>query len=347
MTDVTKLAALQTPQVFLDWVNRDSTQTNRLIQSGILTPDPDLGNKLLSAGLTVQIPVLNDLTGDPQEWNDSTDITTDSIDSDNETEVKFSDAKAFAFTDYSQQISGANVEQRIVSRFANYWNSVDEKRTLALVKTTFQNDDIKTAKAFNVGNEKTLAPGDFIGALARMGDVINNTLTKIAVNSSAYAQMRRLNLIETIQGSVAGTTIDTYNGMLIVLDDSIPVDDAGTTYALIYGNGAVKYSTATPANGLATQRDELKLGGSTSIIQKRLSTIHVVGTSLDTTQLTNGFAGFRTDLINGTQALYKPSNDPRNIQIVMYGFKVDKDLVVPGINTKKARKTPAAPAAGK
>ncbi|KRN13459.1 phage-related minor capsid protein (gpg protein) [Fructilactobacillus fructivorans] len=335
MDKVTQLSDLMNPTVFADWVKRSSTETDRFLRSGILTPDQYLGSRLLQPGLGITIPTLNDLGGDTQAWNDNTDITTEGIGSDKEQEVKFADAKAYAVTDYSQLISGAPVMEQYAGQFGNWWARLDEKRLIKLVQTAFNNDDIKTAKSYNIGSEKDLNPGDFIAAISRMGDVVQNNLSQIVVNSAAYGQMRKQNLIETIQPSNGGVPFEAYNGMRIVLDDSIPLDDKGTTVAYIFGNGAVQYSTATPANGNVITRDEFKNGGEQAIIQKRLATMHISGTTLDMTQLSNGFTGFRDDLLSGNKKLYKVADDPRSIQLVEYGFKVDPEFVVKGINTKK------------
>lgn len=200
-TDKTDLSKLIVPEVFSDYVQRQSTQTNRLIQSGIISTDPVLGSRLLQPGWLINVPQLNDLTGDPQEWDDKTDIKTDSLDSAEEQEVKFSDAKAFAATDFGQLISGAPVAQQIASRFSAWWTRLDERRALRLVKNTFLNADVLAAKGFHIGSETDLSAKDFIAALSRMGDVMNNTLSKVAVNSAAYAEMSRQNLIEYVQPS--------------------------------------------------------------------------------------------------------------------------------------------------
>ena len=47
----------------------------------------------------------------------------------------------------------------------------------------------------------------------------------------------------------------------------------------------------------------------------------------------------QADLKAGTKPLFAVSYDPRNIQLVKYGFKVGKDYVVPTINSPKASGT--------
>lgn len=334
----TNFSNLIEPKVFLDWVYRQNTQTNRFVASGVLKNDPILGGRLLQPGRTVEIPAMNDLSGDADEWNDTHDIQTNGVDSAMEHGIKVYQSKSFGNTDWGDLISGASTQQQIANRFGNWWTRQDTGLLLNTVKATFNNTDIATAKSFGVGAEKELSAADFVKALARMGDVMDNTLSTLVVNSAAYSEMREQQLIEYLQPAGAATPIATYQGMSIVQDDSIPVADDGTTYALIFGPGAIDYATATPNNGLVVQRDEFQKGGMVAIIQKRVVTCHVAGTNVDLTQ-TNPDT-YQADLKAGTKPLFAVSYDPRQIQLVKYGFKVGTDYVVPTINApKKAAST--------
>ncbi|WP_225364071.1 hypothetical protein [Lentilactobacillus parakefiri] len=76
-----------------------------------------------------------------------------------------------------------------------------------------------------------------------------------------------------------------------------------------------------------------------AIIQKRLVTCHVAGTDVDLTQTKPDT--YLADLAAGTKPLFQVSYDPRNIQLVKYGFKVGTDYVVPTINSPKAKASEA------
>lgn len=331
----TNFSNLIEPTVFLDWIYRQNTQTNRFVQSGVLKNDPVLGGRLLQPGRSVEIPAMNDLSGDADEWNDTNDIQTNGVDSAMEYGIKMYQSKSFGNTDWGDLISGASTQQQIANRFGNWWTRQDTKILLDTVKATFNNTDIATAKTYGVGSEKELSASDFVKALARMGDVMDNTLSTLVVNSAAYSEMREQQLIEYLQPAGAATPIATYQGMSIIQDDSIPVASDGTTYALIFGPGAIDYATATPTNGLVVQRDEFQKGGMVAIIQKRVVTCHVAGTDVDLTQTKPDT--YLADLAAGTKPLFQVSYDPRNIQLVKYGFKVGTDYVVPTINSPKAK----------
>lgn len=334
ITKTTSLADLIEPVVFDDYVQEAVTNTNAFIQSGILGNDPILGARLLSAGRTVQLPYINDLTGDAVEWNDTTDIETESLTTGINEAMKMFEDKAYSATDFGQLVTGAPVLTQIVSKFASWWVRQDTKRLLQVLNSTFANADILTAKSFGVGTETDLSAGNFLAALSRMGDMANPKLVKLAMNSSAYFEMRAQNLIDDIQPSAGGLPIATYNGLQIVQDDDIPVAADGTTAAYAFAPSSVAYAVATPAHGVVVDRDEYKNGGEEAVIQKRVTAMQVNGTTIDLGVVPD-IKTYRQAILDG-KSVFKVANDPRRLGVVKYAFKVDPNFVVPTINTPKA-----------
>ncbi|MFC6180341.1 phage capsid protein [Lactiplantibacillus daowaiensis] len=331
---ITDLEANFIPEVWLDWVYERITETNNFFRSGILANDPILGNQLLSRGLFVTIPHTAhiDTTIEPQDWNNKHDITTSGMDSFTENDVKMTDAQSFGNSDYDDMVTGAKTLAQITSQFTDYWSVVDTQRLLQVLNATFLNTDIATAKSFGVGSEKDFAALDFVKAMARMGDVASGKPTQMAVNSGTYNYLVAQNLIDFLQPSEGAMPIGTYNGLTIVQDDQVPLTKDGKTCAYLYGSGAVNYGVATPINGVTTDRDNLKQGGISAITHKRVTTMHVAGTAADMT-IEDDPTKWKSDLKDGTKALYKAADDVRKIGIIKYGFTIDKGFVVPGVNT--------------
>lgn len=332
--NVTDLSANFIPQVWLDWVYDRITQTNNFYKSGIITQDPILGAQLLSRGYYVTIPHMQhiDATLPTQTWDNKHDITTNPMTSFTENDVKIYEAQSFGNSDFDDMITGARTLDQITGQAADYWAAIDTQRLIQALNAAFLNADIATAKAFNVGNEKSFAAADFVKSMARMGDVNSGKPTQMAVNSGTYNFMLQNNLIDFDQPSVGASPIGNYNGLSIVEDDQIPLDGTGKTCAYIFGSGAVDYSTATPTNGLTVDRDNMKQGGITAITQKRAATIHIAGTAADMAVEADP-TKWKADLEAGQLALYKPVNDVRNINIIKYGFTIPTDYVVTGVNT--------------
>ncbi|VDG31403.1 phage capsid protein (plasmid) [Lactobacillus brevis] [Lactiplantibacillus mudanjiangensis] len=338
--NVTDLSANFIPEVWLDWVYDRITKTNNFFKSGIIAQDPILGNQLLQPGLYVTIPHMNaiDTSLATQVWNNKNDITTNGMTSGTENDVKIYEAQSFGNSDYDDLVTGAKTLDQITAQFTDYWGVVDTQRLIQVLNAAFLNADIATAKSFNVGKEKVFAATDFVKSMARMGDVNSGKPTQIAVNSGTYNYMVQNNLIEYTQPSVGATPIANYNGLTIVQDDQIPLDAKGTTAAYIFGSGAVNYSVATPQNGVTTDRDNLKQGGISAITHKRVVTTHMAGTAADMT-VESDPTKWKDDLIGGSKALYKPVNDVRNIHVIKYGFTIDPDYVIKGVNSEVAAST--------
>lgn len=338
----THLSDMIIPEVFGNYVLNTALKTNRFVQSGILTPDPDLGPRLLDAGTKITVPFINDLSGDPDNWTDTDDIQVNQLTSGKQLGLKFYQTKAFGYTSLSQMISGAPIQTTIGNRFASFWTRADEKMLLAVLNGVMGVNKVKNTKFYDA---TTKTPTDaafsakgFIAAIGLMGDLQDTSLGAIAVNSATYSMMKMQNLIETIQPQNGALPFEAYNGLRIVLDDDIPVDltnkQKPTTTSYIFAPGAVRYSSILAST--ETKYDPIKEGGTDIIVQKRIGTIHVAGTSVK-----SSFAPAKSTF--PTMAEFeKPTTwevvdgiDPRTIGVVAYKAELDPALV-PGAEVPTA-----------
>lgn len=334
MTDLTKLKDLEEPQVWNDYFYEKSSETNKFIKSGIITNDTILGPRLLAPGRMIELPYLNDLDGTPEEWNDENDIKTSSLTSGVSEAIKLYEDKAYGATDFGQLISGANVTGQIQDRFADWWLRLDNQRLIQVLKAMFANPAIAAAKSVDIGSEKAFKVATMLQALSRIGDVGENIKT-VVVNSAVAYYWQAEDIIPSVQPS-NGKPIVTYNGLQVVTDDSIPLQDNGATIIYMFGSGAVSYASQLPNDGVKVVRDEFKNGGTTSIINKRITTMQPVGTSVDTS--ITDVVKYRADLLAG-KPVFKPTNDLRKINIVAYGCTIPSDY---GVKTA-APSSPQAP----
>lgn len=313
------------PEVFTDYVEETSTKTNRFIQSGITTSNFDIGNQLLQPGNVLTMPYINDLSGKPQVWNDKNDIEVASTTTGLQYGFKFAQVKAFGRTDWSKVYSGAPIDQVIAGGFGNFWSGVDQHNLISVVQGALSNTDIATAKVFDDSANNFSARG-FLATIAKMGDLQDNSFSIIAVNSSAYSQMKANQMIDTnIPQNQVATPFGTYNGMRIVVDDDIPLNgNVATSY--IFRAGSVGYKVATPDNAVEVFRQPLEKGGRSGVINRRLVATHVMGTTLSAQALARINDEFDPEnLTDGT--LWDCVVDPRKIGIVAYKAKIDTDFL--------------------
>lgn len=321
----TSLVDTIVPEVFANYVTNLSTKTNRLLTSGILTNDDLLGGQLLQAGDFIYLPFINDIAdgSDAQSWTDDQNIEVDGLSTGEQRAFKFRQVKAYGWKDIAQLVSGAPIQQTIASRFGTYWNFQDQRILTKILAGVFKNTDIHTAKAFDDTN--TFSAKGFLAAIGRLGDLQDNSFSKIAVNSATYSEMKAQQMIDTVQPAGAVVPINTYNGMQIVVDDDLPIAADGTSTSYIFGNGSVGYSTATPANAVEVDRQALTNGGQQAIINRRVVTTHVVGTSVAKAFVPAGQTVSYDELAKGDT--WESIVDPRNIKIVQYNAKLDTEFI--------------------
>ena len=338
----THLSDMIIPEVFGNYVLNTALKTNRFVQSGILTPDPDLGPRLLDAGTKITVPFINDLSGDPDNWTDTDDIQVNQLTSGKQLGLKFYQTKAFGYTSLSQMISGAPIQTTIGNRFASFWTRADEKMLLAVLNGVMGVTKVKNSKFYDATSktptDAAFSAKGFIAAIGLMGDLQDTSLGAIAVNSATYSMMKMQNLIETIQPANGALPFEAYNGLRIVLDDDIPVDltnkQKPTTVSYIFAPGAVRYSSVLAST--ETKYDPIKEGGTDIIVQKRIGTIHVAGTSVKPS-FTPAKSTFPTMDEFSKPATWEVVDgiDPRTIGVVAYKAELDPALV-PGAEVPAA-----------
>ena len=121
--------------------------------------------------------------------------------------------------------------------------------------------------------------------------------------------------------SNAAQPIETYNGMRVIMDESLPIED-GVATSYIVGQGSIMYSAVAAVNGgMEYQRRADLAGGQTQIYSRRIVTGHVHGTTI-----AEGYTP-----LNGTNFttadLYNPDAwtcvvNPQYVHVVAYRSKV-------------------------
>lgn len=334
---VTDLANTIIPVVFNKYVLNKILKTNRLIQSGIVVPDDSLGEQLMQPGDDITIPFLNDLSGDPQAWTDTDDITVDNLTTGSQRAIKFRQAKAFGSTEISRMVSGAPIAETIAGQFAEYWNRVDQSILNATLQGVFANSKVANTKLFDQTvvspATPTFGPKGFLAAIGLLGDLQDQVFNKIAVNSATYSQMKFQGMIETVQPQNAVTPVNYYNNMEVIVDDDIPLEKGGIATAYIYGTGAVSYSTVL--HSTEVYHEPLTQGGRDSVINKRVSATHVNGVTLAKAFKPTGQTTVKDELAKGSTWDIADGIDPRNIRVVAYKSQLDDDFVPAALKAPK------------
>lgn len=134
-------------------------------------------------------------------------------------------------------------------------------------------------------------------------------------------------MIDTAKPNEAVGPFGNYNGMQIVVDDDLPLDENGVATSYIFGNGSVAYSVANPASSTEVEREARKNGGRTNVINRRVETMHVMGTSVVPSFHSAGQTVTMAELASPDTWEVVKDVDPRNIKVVAYKAKVSTEFL--------------------
>lgn len=301
-------------------IQYNSLQVNNLVNSDAVVDDDRIGNQLTNPGNDIYLPFDNDLYGDPEVWNDDNNIEPDSFTTGQERAVKLYQDKAFAFTDFAQLVDLSNPLERINSRIGDFWTRANTKAVISILKGTFANPQIANTNVYD-GSDKTFNLLDFQKAKSRLGAYQNSAFSTLFVHPTVYSQMQAENYITVVGNdtplSNAAQPISMYNGMRVIMDDQLPIDENGVATSYLAGKGSIMFS-AESVQGVELYRNPLEAGGRTSIVTKRVITGHVHGTTV-----TEGFPSMGLSVDDyANPDMWDCVVNPEYIHVVAYRSKI-------------------------
>ena len=287
LSDVPIVPEIATAAIILRSLN-----SNAFVNSGVMIRDPEadafLTNNL--GGKTFAPRYLGPLADD--EPNISSDdpsekSTPKKITGGKNKAVRQSLNQSWSSMDLTNTYLGLDITTAITNQIGDYWNTQENKRLLASLKGIIAADlatgsPVMTVDVTGKTGADTLFNAEaFIDAQTTMGDMASS-LTAVAVHSTVYATMKKLNLIDFIPASEGRVEIPTYQGLTVIQDDAMTYVPAVTGdspspakyYTYLFGRGAVALGVGTPKTPFAIHRDEAAgNGGGEEIVHSRLEWI--------------------------------------------------------------------------
>ncbi|MDV6347477.1 hypothetical protein R2083_08110 [Nitrosomonas sp. Is35] len=302
---VTKLADLVIPVQYLPYIQQETEVKSRLVQSGVLVPDTALDQALAGGGKTFESPSFRDLPDDADNIstdNDGTTATASKITTSEEVQVRLSRNAVWSSMDLSADISGADPLQSVITRASAYRARRLQDAFIATIKGVFADNAAAPSATEHVQNDMTVdisgssyidgvtnfSAEAVIDAKLTMGDSMQD-LGLICVHSVIYGRMQKNNLIDMIPDSEGAYNIPTFNGMIVIVDDSMPVS-TGVYNTWLFGRGAVRLGQGNARVPMETYRLPLagNGGGQESLIHRWEWIIHPVGCKYAGTAPTGG-----------------------------------------------------------
>lgn len=276
-------------EVFGQYVERiPNLRKNELLKSKAIRPRPDLSTLMSDqvGGNYVATPLKGLISGStPLNYDGKTNITSQTTETYMHSRIVIGRAQAWTEKDFSYDITGGeDFLENVAEQVSGYWDEVDQNTLLAILKGIFSMSgtankkfvDNHTVDITEVG-EGVMGPTTINTAMQKaLGD--NKSKFSLAIMHSVVAtNLENLNLLQYLKYTDAnGVQRDlgmaTVNGRLVIIDDSMPVDETGeapkyTTYIL--GEGAIEETDAGVKVPYETDRNPSINGGEDTLYSRQ------------------------------------------------------------------------------
>jgi hypothetical protein len=286
----TKVSNIIVPEVFDPYVVQRTAVLSALIRSGIVIPDPFLDELAKKGGKLINMPFFNDLTGDDELLDDTSDLTVNNIDAGQDVAALICRAKAWGVSDLAKALSGDDPMKAIGDLVAEYWARKEQTTLIKILSGVFADNiandaadhvkDISIADGNNAADANLIGADAVIDAATLLGDAAAK-LVAIAMHSKVYSRLQKKNLIDFTPDSEQNIGWGTYLGKSVIVDDECIRVAGGvsgyvyTTY--LFGKGAIGRGEGEPEMPTETDRDSLGGGGTDILITRRHYILHPRG----------------------------------------------------------------------
>ncbi len=285
---------------------------NELLKSGAIVQKQEYAALLpdQTGGNYITIPIKARIGGEPDNYDGSTDITTDSRPTYTHGRIVIGRAHGWTERDFSSDITGEDFLPA-AAEVAEYWDDIDQKLLLSTLKGVFS---MTGAKNLEFVNGHTSDISDNITDNTFNETTLNNAIQKaLGDNKAAFAlaimhsqvatNLENLKLMEYMKytdadGVERNLTLGTLNGRTVLVDDNMPTETvevpesasgkgdgytytAYTTYVL--GNGAIEYTNCGAKVPYEMARNAAKNGGEDTIYSRQRKVFSPYGISFKNT----------------------------------------------------------------
>ena len=292
-----QLADIYNPLVFEAAVQEKQVELNRFIQSGVAVVDPQLTAMASVGGNIGELPFYKPLGTEEPNYstdNPATLSTPAKITSSKMIYRLAAQNKSWSTMDLARELALEDPMGEITGRIGQYWATNNEKRIIqsvrGLIADNVANDsgdmlfDISVASNGTVTDANRISGDAVIDTVQTLGDH-GQLLTAMAMHSVVLSRLKKLNLIDFIPDARGEVNIPTYQGKVVVEDDSLVGVSYGTTpvniyyYTILFGAGEFRLGEGQPLNPSAIDREEAagNGGGQDIIYSRRSDIIHPLG----------------------------------------------------------------------
>ncbi len=324
----TMISDVIVPELFDKYTSQRTTERSAFWQAGIVERSEEWDAKAAEGGKIHNMPFWNDLSGSEEVLNDSGTLTPGKIDAAKDACTVHNRGKAWSTNDMAGILAGSDPMGQIVNRVGDYWARRMQALLLSNLVGVFGAASMaanlaeihSTSGTPNEGNQ--LNGTTLIDAGQKLGDA-KSLLTAIAMHSAVEASLAKQELIDWVQDSEGKWTIPTFQGLRVIIDDSMPVEtiDSDLVYTTyLFGQGAFAYGERTNPIAIegghgtwSTEFARSALAGDNYLINRKRFILHPRGIRW-TDSVNAGPSPTNAEVAN--QANWVRAYDPKNIRIV-------------------------------
>lgn len=286
------------PEAFGKYVDLvPKTKRNELIKSRALTRNSQIAQAFSNQTGTAYatIPMFGRIGGDPLNYDGVTDITSESTETFEQSVIVVGRAKAWTERDFSSDITGGvDFMGNVARQVSQYWEEVDQDTLLAVLKGIFAmtgtaNKEFVDTHTYDItGETEDLAkvgPTSLNNAIQKASGDNKNAFSLVIMHSQVATNLENLNVLDYLKytdsmGIERKLTMATWNGRLVLVDDSMPVEvvpgdeTAGTAEQTAYtsyvlGEGAISFEDIGAETPFEMSRDPKTNGGQDTLYSRQ------------------------------------------------------------------------------
>lgn len=305
-----------------------NVKLNKLRESKAVVSDPRLAdtfkNQTQTGTVYALLPYFDRIGGNAQNYDGQTNLTPERTTTYEQGVFTYGRMMGWTEADFSFDVTGgvdfmANVRDQIMT----YWNGIDQDVLLSILKGVFGmsgtgTGNIKTAnKAFvdahtfdiSASTENKKTDDTMIVGATTLNSAIQKAcgdnkqkFSLVVCHSTVATNLENLNLLAYLkytdaEGVERDLGMATWNGRLVIIDDSMPVEvknvgatggDVSIYTSYVLGEGAIGLEDVGAKVPYEMIRDAKTNGGEDTLISRRRNAVSVAGISyLKANQATN------------------------------------------------------------
>ena len=273
------------PNVFDRYVSRiPNTKRNELIKAGVFRVRNDYKSRLTDqvGGNYITVPIKGLIDGTPVNYDGSTNITATGTDTYSQGMVVIGRAKAWTEKDFSFDITGEDFMDNVAQQVAEYWQTIDQDTLLNILTGIFamasgENKKFVDAHTLDISAEETnnVATETTLNNAIQKASGDNKGIFKVVIlHSQVATNLDNLNLVGYLKYTDAnGVTRDlglaTWNGRIMLIDDSVCDASAGKYTSYVLGTDAFTYVDCGAKVPSEMARDPYTNGGQDTLITRQ------------------------------------------------------------------------------